>query len=540
MNLSIPQARLFVVCAIVFLCSCGCSGGHSPNDDAGISLNRGLNVEPDSLDPHRFASNSAANVLRDIGEGLLTYSADGALVGGVAESWSLSDDGLVYTFHLRPDAKWQNGSGVVAPDFVYSFRRLVTPNIASPYAEFLSPIRNAYRIITGELPPSDLGVVAIDALTLEIELDLPTAYFPQLLTHPSSFPIRELSMREQGENLGRSGGLVTNGAYTLVNWSLGSNISLVRNTNYWDNERTGYDLVTYHFVQESAEINRYRAGELDVTANVDGAMFKLMRNERPTELKVSPYLGVYYYGFNLTRGIFSNNPDLRRALSMAINREDLVEHITGRGEQPAYGWVPPGIDGYASKSFDYSQMSSDEREDAARRLYEKAGFGQDNPLKFELRYNTSDVQKRIAVAVQSMWREVLGVEVTLVNEEFQVLLSNIRAMTVTEMFRLSWTGDYNDPLTFLQLFKTDNPSNLTGFTSSTVDAFLDEAASLVDTGARFESLANAEAAAIDDHPVVPLYFYVSKHLVRENVVGWQDNVLDIHYSKHLSPRLGGK
>ncbi len=138
-----------------------------------------------------------------------------------------------------------------------------------------------------------------------------------------------------------------------------------------------------------------------------------------------------------------------------------------------------------------------------------------------------------------MWREVLGAEVTLVNEEFQVLLSNIRAMTVTEMFRLSWTGDYNDPLTFLQLFKTDNPSNLTGFTSSTVDAFLDEAASLVDTGARFESLANAEAAAIDDHPVVPLYFYVSKHLVRENVVGWQDNVLDIHYSKHLSPRLGG-
>jgi ABC-type oligopeptide transport system substrate-binding subunit len=534
----VPRARLLFFCVFVLLSSCGCDSARELGRNGSSTLNRGLNAEPESLHPHRFSSNSAANVLRDIGEGLLSYSSSGAIVPGVAESWSVSDDGLTYTFFLRSDAKWQNGSVVTASDFVSSFRHLVSPSTASPYAKLLSPIRNVNRIFLGELLPEDLGVFAIDSRRLRIELESPTAYFPQLLTHPSTFPIRDETTVDMDEKSGRSNNFVSNGAYSLSKWNVGSSISLVRNSNYWDNDSTTFDFVTYHLIQESPELNRYLAGDLDITDNVDGAMFNKLRKERPNELRVSPYLGVYYYGFNLTQGIFSKKSQLRRALSMAVDRESLVERIIGRGEQPAYGWIPPGINGYESSSFDYSQLRSDERKEEARRLYASAGYGPENPLKFELRYNSSRVEKRIALAIQSMWRDVLGAEVTLVGEEFQVLLSNIQEMSVTEMFRLSWTGDYNDPLTFLQLFETDNPSNLTGYSNSDVDAFLDSAASNKDSVARFNLLAKAESAAIADHPVIPLYFYVSKHLVRESVGGWQDNILDIHYSKHLSQLNG--
>lgn len=529
-----PRARLLFFCMFVLLSSYGCDSDRALGGNGSSTLNRGLNVEPESLDPHRFSSNSAANVLRDIGEGLLTYSASGAIVGGVAESWSVSDDGLTYTFFLRPDAKWQDGSQVTASDFVSSFRHLVSPSTASPYAELLNPIRNVNRIVLDELPPEDLGVFAIDSRRLRIELESPTAFFLQLLTHPSAFPIREEATVSLVENVGRSKNYVNNGAYSLSKWIVGSSISLVRNPNYWDNDSTSFDSVTYHLIQESSEPDRYLAGDVDITDNVDGAMFKNLMNERPNELRVSPQLGVYYYGFNLTKGIFSNKPQLRRALSMAVDREKLVERIIGRGEQPAYGWVPPGIDGYVSSTFDYSHLQPDERKEEAQRLYASAGYGPENQLTFELRYNSSSVEKRIALAIQSMWRDVLGAEVTLVGEEFQVLLSNIQEMSVTEMFRLSWTGDYNDPLTFLQLFETGNPSNLTGYSNPDVDAFLDSAASNIDSDARFNLLAKAESTAVADHPVIPLYFYVSKHLVRESIGGWQANILDIHYSKHLS------
>ena len=280
-----PRAIFLFFCMFVLLSFCGCDSDRLSGSNGSGTLNRGLNVEPESLDPHRFSSNSAANVLRDIGEGLLTYSSSGAIVGGVAESWALSDDGLTYTFILRPDAKWQNGTPVTASDFVSSFRHLVSPNTASPYAELLLPIRNVNRIVLGELLPAHLGVFAIDSRTLRIELESPTAYFPQLLTHPSAFPMPDETTGDLEENSGRSKNYVTNGAYSLSKWIVGSSISLVRNPNYWDNDSTSFDSVTYHLIQESSELDRYLAGDLDITDNVDGAMFKNIMNERPNELQ---------------------------------------------------------------------------------------------------------------------------------------------------------------------------------------------------------------------------------------------------------------
>jgi ABC-type oligopeptide transport system substrate-binding subunit len=328
---------------------------------------------------------------------------------------------------------------------------------------------------------------------------------------------------------------VTNGAYALAAWELGSLIELRRNQHYWDNASTAIDSVRHHFIAEPAvELNRYRAGELHITNNVPSEAFARLRRERPDELRVAPYLNIYYYGFNLTKPPLKDKPELRRALSMAIDRRALTENVTLRGEAPAWSWVPPGVLNYAARELPYASMSDEERKAAARRAYEQAGYSDSKPLKIEIRYNTSDAHQRIALAIQSMWREVLGVETTLINEEFRVLLSNMRAKEVTQVFRSSWLGDYNDANTFLQVMLSDAPSNMTGYSNEEFDLLVRRAAEQTDPGKRRMYMEQAEAVLLADHPVIPIYFYVSKHLVSPRVDGWGDNVLDYHYSQHLS------
>jgi ABC-type oligopeptide transport system substrate-binding subunit len=516
-----------ICCALLV----ACGGGGS--DDV-LTLNRGLGAEPESLDFHKARSFEAGDVQRDLGEGLTGYTADGELVPRAAESWQISADGRDYRFALRPDARWSNGEPVTAEDFVYSFRRLVDPATASFYSQSVLDIKNAGAIVAGKMAVEDLAVAAVGEYKLHLRLERPTPYFLALLTHPSMFPVQRASIEQHGDAFARPGYLVTNGAYALAAWELGSLIELRRNEHYWDNESTDIDRVRHYFIPEPAvELNRYRAGELHITDNVPPEAFARMRKERPDELRVAPFLNVYYYGFNLTKPPFKNNPDLRRALSMAIDRKALTENVTGRGETPAWSWVPPGVDNYSAPQLPYAGMDKEEREAAARRAYRQAGYDIDNPLEVEIRYNTSDTHQRIALAIQSMWREVLGVEATLVNEEFQVLLSNMRAREVTQVFRSSWLGDYNDANTFLQVMLSDAPSNMTGYKNEEFDALVAEAALQTDPGLRRMYMEKAERVLLADHPVIPIYFFVSKHLVSPRVGGWGDNVLDYHYSQHL-------
>ena len=522
---------LLVAIGLVLM-SCGKSVDSGPEVS---TLHRGLVSDPESVDPHKLRSVQAAEVLRDIGEGLLSYSATGELVGGVADEWTVSEDGLTHTFRLRGNARWSNGDAVTAEHFVFSFRRLADPATAAFYAQMLESIVNVRAIVAGEKPPSDLGVKALDAQTLVITLEQPTPYLLSLLSYPSTFPVHPGSIAEHGDGFTRPGNLLSNGAYTLTAWQPGSVLTLSRNEHYWNNDATAIDVVKHHVLtQEMTELNRYRAGELHITGNVPPDSFKQMRSERPNELHVAPYLGVYYYGFNLTKPPFKDNPQLREALSMAVDRDVLVNQIVGRGEAPAYSWVPPGVDNYEPRRLGYADMSQDERNAHARRLMHEAGYGPDKPLQIELRYNTSDTQQRIALAIQAMWKDALGVEATLVNEEFQVLLANMQAREVTQVFRSSWTGDYNDAHTFLSIMEGDNPANLPGYASEEYDALMQRAAEQVDLGRRRLWLEEAERVLLADHPVIPLYFFVSKHLVSPDVVGWGDNVLDYHYSQHLS------
>ena len=517
--------------AVVCLLAAGCGA-----DDVGQGeslLHRGLGSDPETLDAQRARSVQAADVLRDIGEGLLGYSASGQLRPAAAQSWDIADDGLTYTFTIRADARWSNGEPLTAWHFVLGLRRLVDPANAAFYANTIADVINAEAIIARDSPVSALGVEAIDARTLRIRLSRPVPYLLSLLTHPSTFPAHDMSGNVDAAHAPRSP--LSNGAYKLVSWEPGSILRLQRNEHYWNNAATAIDAVHHHVItEETVELNRYRAGELHTTDNVPPENFAAIKLTYSDELRIAKYLGTYYYGFNLTRPPFSASPELRQALSMAIDREVLVEKFTGRGEAPAYSWVPPGTDNYDPPRLSYADLSQAERNSIALSLYEQAGYSADNPVQVELRYNSSDTQRRIALAVQSMWRETLGFEVTLINEEFQVLLTNIREGQITEVFRGSWIGDYNDATTFLNLLLSTNPANMTGYASDKFDSLMQRAAAQVDPGRRRLYLEEAERVLLADHAIMPVYFYVSKHLVRPEVQGWEDNVLDYHYSQHLS------
>ncbi len=331
---------------------------------------------------------------------------------------------------------------------------------------------------------------------------------------------------------------MSNGAFVLEDWVVGSHVAAVRNTHYWNDAATGVSRVRYlHHSEAGTEFRQYRAGELDVTYIVPPQQFAWIQENLPGELHVSPQLSVYYYGFNLTRPPFKDNPGLRRALSLVIDRDRLTKSVTGLGEAPAYGWVPRGVANYTPQQFDYAGQPYEARVAEARRLYEQAGYSAQNPLKVEVRYNSGEVHSRLAVAIAAMWKEALGVETELYAEEFRALLQSIQARKDTQVFRSSWIGDYNDAYTFAQLLQTGFGINLTGYSNPRYDALLAEATRQPDPARRRALLEEAERLMLADHPLLPIYFYVNKHLVKPYVSGWSDNVMNVQYSKDL--RLDG-
>lgn len=524
--------RILLVGIILATVVSGC--GEKPVAEEEETLNRGLVGEVDTLDPHKNKNVQGHRVLIDLFEGLLRYSADGKLEGGVAKSWSVSEDGLEYVFELDESARWSNGEKLTANDFVFSFRRLVEPKTAAFYATFLNVIENAKEITKGDMPADTLGVVADGDYVLRIRLSKPTLYFPQLLTHPAASPLHQRSIEEHGVKFTRAENLVTNGAYVLHESGLNGVTRLKKNPFYRENGLVRIENVNYFIiVSDDSMYNQYRAGELHITGSIPSAYFKQIKEERGDELKIAPLLGVYYYGLNLKKEPFGPNKKLRKALSMAVDRETIVSAVLGRGELPAYSWVPPGIEGYTPPGFEYAKLSKEEREEEARRLYKEAGYSSENPAQFELRYNVGEGEQRVAVAIQSMWKTVLGAEAVLVNEEFKVLISNIQKMEITQAYRLSWVGDYFDPNTFLELMETNNAQNLTGYGNGEFDQLMAQASVEIDSTKRMSLLERAESIMLEDHPAIPIYYYVSKHLVKEEVKGWKQTTVDFHPSQYL-------
>jgi oligopeptide transport system substrate-binding protein len=536
---SIKQGRrggLALLAAAGLVSLSACSGGGAPEGAASSAniLLRGNGAEPDSLDPQRARAVEAQRILRDLCEGLTTLAKDASTAPGVAREWSVSADGKTYTFSLRPEARWSNGDKVVAEDFVAGLRRLVDPATASQYAQIVDVISNAGDIISGKKKPDELGVSAPDESTVVVQLAAPAPYLPGLFAHPSTCPVHRPTLAAHPNEFSKPGVMVSNGAFVLKEWVQGLHVLAVRNPNYWNNAATKLDGVKYFIIpDENAELTRYRAGDLHVTEVVPRGQFEWIKQNLASELHVGPQLNTYYYGFNLRRPPFKDNPGLRRALSMAIDREKLAQVVLKVGEVPAHGWIPPGVYEYTSQKFDYADRPMAERIAEARKLYAEAGYSAAKPLRFELRYNSGEVHDRLAVAITSMWKETLGAEVRPMAVEFKSLLQDIDRGDV-DMFRSSWLGDYNDAYTFSQYLKSDFGINLPRYQSDEYDRLLIAAAAETDMTERRSLLEEAERVALKDHPLMPLYFYVNKHLVKPEVQGWYDNVMNSVYARDLS------
>ncbi len=498
------------------------------------TLHRGNGAEVQTLDPHKAEGVPSANILRDLYEGLTIETPDGEVIPGTAESWEISDEGKTYVFKIRKNAKWSNGDPVTAHDFVYGLRRSVDPATASKYSQILAPVLHAEDVIAGKQPVGNLGVKALDEHTLEIRLKASTPYFLGLLNHSSTYPVHKGSVEKHGGQFSRPGKLVSNGAYALQEWVVQSHIKLERNPHYWDNDDTIIDTVYYYPIEDqSTELKRYRAGEIDRTEDIPSQQIKWIKKNLADELQVAPYLGNYYFGFNLTRPPFKGNLKLRRALSMAIDRKIITEKITGIGEKPLYSWVPPGINGYEAAKFDYADWTQKQRVEEARKLYKEAGYSRANPLTVEVRYNTSENHKKLAIAVAAMWKQALGVKTRLVNEEWKVFLENRKQKQVTQVFRAGWIGDYNDPYTFMEILHSKHGLNDSAYYNPEYDALLRQASMEGDPKKRFAIMRQAEELILRDHPVMPIYSYVSSHLIKPWVGNYKPNVLDHNYTKDL-------
>jgi len=534
-------AQLAACLAILLVAGCGRGPDRESAADTApaasaatptVVFRRSSGPEPDTLDPQRAEDESSRDIIRDLFEGLVGETPDGELVPGAAESWEVSPDGLRWTFTLRPDGRWSNGDPLNAADFVAGLRRALDPATASSSAALLAPIEGAQEIIAGERPPETLGATAVDTRRIALQLRSPTPYILGLLTHPITFPVHGPSLAEHGARFVRPGNLVSNGAYRLDEWEVHSHVQLVANPHFREPPRIG--IVRYYsFDAPEAALNRYRAGDLDLTVQFPLARFRWLRDNLPGELHIAPALSTQFWLFNTKRAP-TDDVRVRKALAMTVDRTIIVETVTGLGDAGAYGLVPPGVANYTAQYFEWRDQPIAARAELARALLAEAGYGPGKPLRIEVHYNTDENLRRVAVAVASMWREHLGVETSLHNEEFRVLLNRRKDPDAWRVLRLSWRGDYNDASNFLEILARSGAVNDTGYDDPEFERLLAEAALEADPARRRALLEAAERRMLEQYPVLPLYHPVGRRLIKPWVHGFAPNVHNRTYSRHLS------
>ncbi len=522
---------------VLLIASCGFN--HETNVERGTRagvLHIGNGDEPRELDPHVVTGSIEHNLCLALLEGLLgRHPQTLELVPGVARAWEVSDDGRRYVFHLREDARWSNGDPVTAADFVYSWRRALLPALGNNYAYMLFYISNAERFHRREITDfAEVGVKAPDDLTLEVELHNPTPFFLQLLTHMSYFPVHGPTIEafgapdERGTGWTRPGNHVGNGPFKLSEWVLNRSIVVEKNDHYWDAGRVKLNRIVFYPIQNATTEERmFRAGQLHITGTTPLDKVAYYRQERPDVLKLFPFFSTYYYLFN-TDAPPLDRAMVRQALTLSIDRQQIVEKITRAGEIPAFSYTPPEVNGYrAEDGFRYDV-------EQARVLLAEAGYpaGAGFP-PLELMYNTSEGHRRIAIAIQQMWKTALNIDVTLVNQDWKVYLDK-RDSRDYQVARAGWIGDYLDPNTFLDMYMTNSGNNDTGWSNPRYDALITQAGATTDQDRRFALFREAEAILMTELPIMPIYTYMSKALVSPDVHGWFPNILDIHPYKYIS------
>lgn len=499
-------------------------------------LNRGNAAEPNSLDIQLVSGVPEANIVLDLYEGLMTYGPDGKPVNGVAESWTVSPDGKTYTFKLRNDAKWSDGSPVTSADFDFAWKRILDPKTAAEYAYFLDPIVNAADIRTGKMDPAKLGIETPDDRTLVVHLKNPTPFFIGMLVHQSMAPIDKAQFLKLGKDFSKPGVMISNGAYMLKEAVPQDHITLVKNPYFHDAANVKIDEVRYFPTEDvDAELQRYLAGELDETYDIPSQQIPVMKAQRPKETHIAPYFGTYFYTFNLTHEPWKSNPDLRHALSLAVDRDVIVKNVT-KGEQiPTFSFVPPGTANFAAWTPDDAKLTQAQRDAKAKELFAKAGYGPNKPLSVEFVYNTQEAHKKVAIAVAAMWKQKLGVETTLKNEEWGTFQADRNNKTFKDIARHGWIGDFNDATNFLDLFRSNiGAQSPAAYANPAFDKLMNDADNESDLAKRAEILKAAEQLMIADEPIIPLYTYTNKHMVSPRVGGWIDNLPGFNLTRWLS------
>ena len=501
---------------------------------AGGVLYRGNIGEPDSLDPHMTTSGYATNIIFEMFIGLTTLDTKARVVPGAAESWIVSEDGLTYVFTMRDGMLWSDGTPVTTHDYEYAFKRILNPETASRAAPMLYMIRNGRPINGGQMPVDDLGVTALDDRTLEIRLEAPTPFFLELIVH-RGFPAPRWAIEEHGREWTRAENIVVNGAFKLKEWVPQTSVTVVRNPLFFDAENVALDEVVYYPTEDlTAAFNRYRAGDLDMLISFPPSQFDWIKENLPDDLRMTQNLGLEYITFNTTKAPF-DDPRVRLALSMAIDRETITDRVMRGGEVPGYSLIPEGSRaGYQPAFAFYKDMSPAERVARAKDLLAEAGFGPDNPLSFSFRYNTQEVLRRVAAAVSLMWQRNLGAEVSLLNSDLNVLNADLRNGDY-EVARYQWFGEHADPSTFLYLLESDAiGDNHSKYKNAEYDALMREMYATADIGTRMKLMHDAERIVMDEAPIVPLNYYVSKRLVKPYVSGIGDNVRGINLGRYIS------
>lgn len=509
--------------AIVFASLCNAQAASIPPgtqlaQDQSITINNGTEVA--SLDPHKTEGVPESDVITNLLEGLITTDSAGQLVPGVAQSWDRQQN--VWTFTLRPEARWSNGEPVTAQDFVYSWQRLADPKTASPYASYLqyAHIANVDEVIAGRLPPAALGVKALDARRFQVTLSQPVPWFTAMLAHTALKPVYRPTIEQWGDKWTRPEHYVGNGAFTLNNWVVNEKITLKRNPQYWDNAHTVIETVTFLPISsETSDINRYRSGGVDITNSaIPPELFLMLKKDLGSQVRVSPYLCTFYYELNNQRAPF-NDARVRAAVKLTLDRQIIAEKVMGQGQIPAFSLTPPYIDGVHFSAPAWFRLTQAERNAQAKQLLAQAGYGEQKPLSFTLLYNTSDQNKKQAIAAASMWKKNLGANVTLQNQEWKTML-NTRHEGNYDVARATWCADYNEPSTFLNMMLSDASTNTGFYRSPAFDALIAQSLNAADAKQRAALYQQAEAQLDKDSALVPVYYRVSVRLVKPWVGGY--------------------
>ena len=503
------------------------------------SIHIGNLGEPNDLDPHIPDSQNTGNIIQAFFEGLTQYHPQTSEpVPAVATRWEVSADNLTWTFHLRPEAKWSNGDPVTAGDFVFAFQRMLSPKLGAEYAYMLFVLKNGEAFNTGKLTdPALIGARAADAHTLVLTLDHPVPYLPTMLCHPSWYPLHRATIEKHGrwDQRGtawtRPGNLVGNGCFNLAEWKPNQYVRGVKSPTYWDHAAVKLtECFFYPIESEDAEERTFRSGQLHVTNTIPISKIAVYDKDHPELFHPELFLGSYFYRFNVTKAPF-NDARVRRALAMAINRDQIVRDVSRGHQVPASHFSPPNLAGFTATARVPQDLA------AAQKLLAEAGFpGGAGFPKMEILVNTNEGHRLIAEAIQQMWRKGLGIEVGIYNQESKVWATSMRSLNYS-IARFAWIGDYLDASTFLDIMASDSGNNQTGWKNAEYDRMLELARTTADTAKRFEYFQRCEQILAEECPVAPIYFYSRNNLRLPNVKGWYGNLLDAHPLKgvYLEP-----